>query len=147
MRTCAIRAWVSVFNLHPLLQSGSGSKLEGDVLLGPSCCVGEDSLLSSCTLGDQCVVGKGAAVENCVLMRGVKIGDQSQVGHQAATQYRTYAWHIGTFAITPLSFLQVKGSVIGRNVVVGKGVVVSPRCVLGDNVNIPDGTVIPEETR
>ncbi len=97
-----------------------GSRLDRDVLLGPSCSVGTDALLSGCVLGRGCHVGAGASVRNSVLMDGVRVGANCHV----------------------------LGSVLGPGAELGDGCSVPARCLLGPGVRLlRERTKLEEGTR
>ncbi len=71
---------------HGSLHIGEGTSLQhdhvainGTVVIGKNCTIGDDVKLSRTVIGDNCVIGPGTILKNCVLWNDIVIGHNSEL--------------------------------------------------------------------
>jgi mannose-1-phosphate guanylyltransferase/phosphomannomutase len=87
---------------------GKGVKLEGSLVIGENCQVGDGVTLRNVVLGDHCTVGRNSIITDSILWSGARIGDNCELVND----------------------------VIGRGVVIENGCVLDQNVFIGDGSKI-----------
>jgi mannose-1-phosphate guanylyltransferase/phosphomannomutase len=108
------------------------AKLNGNVIIGENCYVGEDAEISNSVIGDDCTIGNSARISGSTLWNNIKVGDYAELSDNVICD----------------------DTVIGINATIQENVYISNNCIIGDNAtltaniklwpnkNIQDGSVV-----
>ncbi len=110
----------------------SSVKVNGLVVIGDDCVIGENATLSDCCLGNGCIIGEETLIERSILWDNVKIGEKSTIKN-------------AVFCDNVLIGNKVKcesGAIIAENTTVGKNVVFEKDIMVWPDKQIEEGSII-----
>ena len=110
-----------------LIPSG-GVQTSGTVMIGKSCTIGENTMLSNTVIGDNCVIGPGARIMNSVIWHDTVIGHSTELTYDV----------IGTRCSIG------EKSVLAENAFIGDGCWIGRNSRLGANIKLWPEKVVEE---
>ncbi len=128
------------------------AKIVGPALIGSGSVIGEDSDVVRTVIGERCRIGRGTHLEDCVLMDGVQIGGDGELGWSVIGDNAVIGNEVRAFSKVPTGITVrsvVRGQLVDTGMerlgsVIGDGACIGDRSVLYPGVKVwADKTVLP----